>query len=259
MSSEATAEPVASTYSFRQLDGPVGFGEDTLEAARAGADAIREAARVEGEAAGRREAQEAVRAEALAGLQALAEARSALDGLRDELLARLESDVVALGLRLAEQIVAGTIEVEPDRLTEVAGLALRRLADRRTVTLVVNPAELDLLSDAVDRLRSELGGIEQLSVQADRRVRRGGVLARTEEGEIDASVDAQLERAREIVAAELARPRGDSDDGDVVDGDAVDGDAVDGDAVDGDAVDGDAVDGDAVDGDVVGVGEPGSR
>ena len=206
MSSDATAAPVASGYSFRQLDAPVAHGADMLEAARADADAIREAARAEGAAAGRHEAQDAVRAETLAGLQALADARDALDGLRDELLARLESDAVALGLRLAEQIVAGAIEVQPDRLTEVAGLALRRLADRRTVTLVVNPAELDVLSAAVERLRSELGGIEQLSVQADRRVGRGGVLARTEEGEIDASVDAQLERAREIVAAELSRP-----------------------------------------------------
>ena len=62
--------------------------------------------------------------------------------------------------------------------------------------------------EVLDRLRSELGGIEQLSVQADRRVDRGGVVARTREGEIDATVEAQLERAREVVAAELERDAG---------------------------------------------------
>jgi flagellar assembly protein FliH len=194
-----------AAYRFRQLDAPVLRSEGALEIALAEADAIREAARAQGETEGRAAAEAAVRAEAEASLRLLADAHTALAGLQDELIAALEADTVAVGLRLAEQIVAGTIAVEPERLVDVAGLALRRLADRRQVTLVVNPSELELLTGAVDQLRSQLGGIEQLSVQADRRVSRGGVVARTHEGEIDATVEAQLERAREIVAAELER------------------------------------------------------
>jgi flagellar assembly protein FliH len=197
-----------AAYRFRQLDAPIYPGENALETALAEADAIREAARAQGEAEGRAAAEAAVRAQAEDSLRLLAAAHEALARLRDELVAALEADSVAVGLRLAEQIVAGTIEVEPGRLVDIAGLALRRLADRRAVTLVVNPSELELLSGAVDRLRSELGGIEQLSVQADRRVDRGGVVARTREGEIDATVEAQLERAREVVAAELERDAG---------------------------------------------------
>ena len=193
-----------SAYSFRQLDAVAAPGEDTLAVALAEADAIREAARAQGAAEGHREAQEAVAADAADRLALLTDARNALDELREELCARLEADAVLLGLRLAEQIVAGTIEVEPERLTEIAGLALRRLADRRSVTLVVNPADLELLSETTQRLSGELGGIEQLHVQADRRVGRGGVLARTDEGEIDATVDAQLARARELVTLELS-------------------------------------------------------
>ena len=206
-SAAATTTDEAVAYTFRQLEAPVlRHGEgDMLTAALAEADAIREAARAEGETAGRAEGAAAVRAEAEELLRTLAQAHAALDSLRDELVAALEADSVALGLRLAEQIVAGAIEVEPRRLVEVASLALRRLADRRSVTLVVNPSELELLAGAVDRLRGELGGIEHLSVQADRRVARGGVVARTEEGEIDATVDTQLHRAREIVADELGR------------------------------------------------------
>jgi flagellar assembly protein FliH len=84
---------------------------------------------------------------------------------------------------------------------------MRRIADRRHVTLVVNPADLELMQESVLRLQSELGGIEHCNVQADRRVGRGGVIARTEAGEIDATIEAQLARAREIVAAELAGGR----------------------------------------------------
>ena len=195
----------ASTYSFRQLDGPAPSAVDALSSALAEADAIREAARAEGEAAGRAEATAAVQAQVAELLGLLNEAVASVQAMRDEAVASLEVDSVAVGLRLAEQIVAGAIDAAPERLVDVAGQALRRLADRRTVTLVVNPSQLDVLSGAVDQLRMQLGGIETLSVQADRRVGRGGVLARTQDGEIDATVEAQLSRAREIVAAELSR------------------------------------------------------
>jgi flagellar biosynthesis/type III secretory pathway protein FliH len=41
-------------------------------------------------------------------------------------------------------------------------------------------------------------------VQTDRRVGRGGAIARTEAGEIDASIEAQMRSAREIVVAALS-------------------------------------------------------
>ena len=95
--------------------------------------------------------------------------------------------------------------MQPERVIDVAGNALRHLADRRRVTLVVNPADLELVTECVEKLQSELGGIEHLGVQSDRRVARGGAIARTDAGDIDAGIDTQLARAREIVAAALER------------------------------------------------------
>jgi flagellar assembly protein FliH len=200
------------SYTFRQLEAPAGATThggpaDVLSAAIAQADQIRQEARAAGEAEGRVAAMAAIRAEAEPSLQALAGAANALDELRDRLVADLDSDAVAFALRLAEQIVAGAIHVVPERLIEVAGQAMRRIADRRHVTLVVNPADLELTEESVLRLQSELGGVEHCNVQADRRVGRGGVIARTEAGEIDATIEAQLSRAREIVAAELSDGR----------------------------------------------------
>jgi flagellar assembly protein FliH len=195
----------ASTYSFRQLDGPPASGVDALSSALAEAEAIRERARAEGEAAGRAEAAAAVQAQAAELLDLLGEAVRAAQSLGDDLIATSQADSVAIGLRLAEQIVAGAIDAAPERLVDVAGQALRRLAERRLVTLVVNPSELEVLSAAVEQLRAQLGGIDSLNVQSDRRVGRGGVVARTQDGEIDATVEAQLSRAREIVADELSR------------------------------------------------------
>jgi flagellar assembly protein FliH len=205
LSSESAAATIAA-YTFRQLEAPAGSVRDVadvLSAAHADAEQIRRQARAEGEAEGRAAGLAAIRAELDPSLQAVAGAADALEALRDQVVSELEHDAVTLALRLAEQIVAGAIAVAPERIIDVAGVALRRIRDRQHVTLVVNPADLELMSGAVAQLQSQLGGIERINVQSDRRVSRGGVLARTDEGEIDASIETQLARAREIVAAEL--------------------------------------------------------
>ncbi|HLH65880.1 MAG TPA: FliH/SctL family protein [Solirubrobacteraceae bacterium] len=203
---QESAAATVEAYTFRQLEAPagtVGRAADLLSVAHAEAEEIRARARAEGEAQGRAAGEAAIRAELQGALRAAGEAAQALSRLGDAVVAELERDAVELGLRLAEQIVAGALSVQRERLVEISAQALRRISERRRVTLVCNPADLDLLSESVQALRSQLGGIEQLSVQADRRVGRGGVIARTEDGEIDATIEAQLSRAREVVAAQL--------------------------------------------------------
>jgi flagellar assembly protein FliH len=214
LSSETAAATIAA-YTFRQLEAPAGSVRDVadvLSAAHADAEQIRQHARAAGEAEGRAVGLAAARAEIEPALHAVANAAQALESVRDQVVAELEHDAVALALRLAEQIVAGAIEVAPERVVDIAAVALRRIRDRQHVTLVVNPADLELMSESVTRLQSELGGIEHLNVQSDRRVGRGGVLARTDEGEIDASIETQLSRAREVIAAELGPRDGGSED-----------------------------------------------
>ena len=198
--------PVA-TYAFRQLDAPpAGTSEgiaDVLSAVRAEAEQIRAQAWAAGEAEGRAAGLAAARTEAQPAVAALGASIQAIDALHDQIVTRLEHDAAELALRLAEKILASVLSIEPERVIDVARNALRHLSDRQRVTLVVNPADLELVVECVDQLQSELGGIEHLGVQSDRRVERGGAIARTESGEIDAGIDTQLARAREIVAAAL--------------------------------------------------------
>jgi len=206
-----SSEQSRASYAFRQLDAPAtGTSEDiadVLSAVRNEAEHIRAQAWAAGEAEGRAAGFAAARADAEPAVAALASAHASIEALRAQVLAELEQDAIEMALRLAEQIVAGALSVRPERVVDVARNALRHLADRRHVTLVVNPADLELVSDAVAGLSSELGGIEHLGVQADRRVGRGGAVARTSAGDIDAGIQTQLARAREVVAAALTVER----------------------------------------------------
>ena len=117
----------------------------------------------------------------------------------------LERRAVELGLALAAKVLAGAIEAEPERVVEAVRGALRGIVERERIIVLVNPDDLDIVREAMDEVRASLGGIEHCEVQAERRVGRGGCVVRTPVGDVDARVETKLERAREVVAAALAR------------------------------------------------------
>ena len=163
-------------------------------------DAVREQAFEEGFAAGVAHAQSQLDGPA----SALAAAADQLQALRTDAAASVEADAVDLALRIAEQVVGAAIAADPELVVEAVRGALRRLVERDRVLILVNPDDLELVRDHVARLVGELGGIEHCEVQAERRVRPGGAIVRTSEGEVDATLETKLARAREVLEHELA-------------------------------------------------------
>jgi flagellar assembly protein FliH len=197
----------SDAYAFQQLEdasGLAGNSADLLTGAWERAERIQEQARETGLAEGRAAGIGQAQAEVASAVGALNAALASVEQLRAEMTVALERDAAELALRLAEQILGGVIALQDERVVDVARNALRRVADRRRIVLIVNPDDLEIMSGAVTSLQGELGGIEHCDVQADRRIGRGGTILRTEAGEIDASIEAQLERAREIVTEALA-------------------------------------------------------
>jgi flagellar assembly protein FliH len=208
VSSKASSQPAGgvSPYAFPQFDSPVTVSEigDALAAAQREAEHLREQGRSQGYAEGHAAGLAEAREQALPAVAAIAQTGAEFAALRDELIAGLEQDAIAFALDLTEHILAGALAVEPERVLDVARHTLRRVSDRRHVTLIVNPEDLAMLTEAVPELLAELGGIDHLAVQSDRRVGRGGSIARTEAGEVDAGIAVQLAHARELVATTLA-------------------------------------------------------
>ena len=200
MSSEAA-------FAFEQLEPAPEVAlaelESPIAAAVAEAERIRATARAEGHAEGVAAGLAESRAQVAAALGALAEAAAGVEAVRAGAEDALERDAVELSLALCEKLVAGALAVQPERVTDIVRGALRRLAERRRVVVLVNPEDLEIVRAAADGFAAELGGIEHCDVQAERRVERGGAIVQTDEGQIDACVETQLARARELVEAEL--------------------------------------------------------
>jgi flagellar assembly protein FliH len=137
-----------------------------------------------------------------AAAQAFTEALRGVNELQAQIAQQVERDAVELALALSAKILAGALELEPERVLDVVRGALRRVAQRRHVTVLVNPDDLELVGNALAELQLQ-AGTERCDIQADRRVHRGGALVRTTEGEVDATVETQLQRAHELLLGEL--------------------------------------------------------
>jgi flagellar assembly protein FliH len=178
------------------------LADATAEAAH-----IRETARAEGWAEGHREGLREGQLKTGAAAQALEAALAELARVGEEQAAALEREAVALALELASKVLAGALEVQPERVLDVLAGALRRIAERRQVVVIVDPADVELVRGALAELQAGVGGIERCELQADRRVGPGGAIVHTRESEVDASVLTQLERAREVVRVVLGGER----------------------------------------------------
>jgi flagellar assembly protein FliH len=202
----------AVSYDFEQLEPSEPPPRDAparmLAQATEEAERIRELARTEGFEAGRAAGHEQGAAEIAAGAAALGAAISAVQALRAEIVEAVETDAIELALALAGKILAGAQQARPELVVDVVQGALRRISDRRRITVMVNPADLDVVRAALGELTAQGSGVELCDLQSDERVASGSAIVRTSEGEVDASVHTQLERAREVVNVSLRSSEG---------------------------------------------------
>jgi flagellar assembly protein FliH len=175
------------------IEEPAGRSASTVES-------VRQEAFDEGFAAGVAHAQTQLDGPA----SAMAAAAEQLQAMRGDAAASVEPAAVELALRIAEQALGAWLVADRGVVVEVVRGALRRLVERDRVLILVNPDDLEIVRDHASRLVGELGGIEHCEVQAERRVRPGGAIVRTAEGEVDATLETKLARAREVLEHELA-------------------------------------------------------
>jgi flagellar assembly protein FliH len=120
---------------------------------------------------------------------------------RHKLIEEAEPELVRLALGIAERVLHQQVALDRGVVVEMAKVAIARLIERDTVTVRVNPADLERMREHRDELIA-IGDIRNLRVVEDKRVDRGGVVVDSETGTIDARIGTQLEEARKILDIE---------------------------------------------------------
>jgi flagellar assembly protein FliH len=182
---------------------PVARAEEVLREAQVAAKRIAAQAEAEGHERGYALGLEEGSAAVATARQALEDSVGGVLELRAQFLEQAEARAVELALLLAEKIVGAALGVQPELVLEVVRGALRRAVERDHLVIEVHPGDLEIVRAEVGEVAARLGGVGQLEVVAEQRVAPGGCVVRTAEGEIDARIETQLERAEELLREAL--------------------------------------------------------
>ncbi len=186
---------------------------ELTEDAQAQAEALREAAWQEGFHEGKSEARAAVEAELRAAWAARQDAlRQELDGIaadigeaRVKLWQSQESEMVALALDIAKQVIKTEVSQNPAVVRAVLANALRRITDKDNVRVRVSVSDAPHVKEAREDLMEIVDGLRFLEIMEDRRVGDGGCVIETNAGTIDAKIETQIaEVARALGVSENA-------------------------------------------------------
>lgn len=117
---------------------------------------------------------------------------------RRKIILSAEPELVRLAVGIAERVIHQQVALDRSVVVEMARTAVTRLVDRESVTVRVNPADIERMREHRDEMLA-YGDIKNLRIIEDQRVDRGGVIVETEAGTIDAKISTQLAEAKKVL------------------------------------------------------------
>ena len=120
---------------------------------------------------------------------------------RHKIIEGAEPEIIKLAMTLAEKVVHQQITIDGSVVLSMARAAISRLVTRETVTVRVNPADIETIRENKAKMLASTD-IEHLRIVEDLRVDRGGIVMETESGTIDAKVSTQLKEAKRVLQVE---------------------------------------------------------
>jgi flagellar assembly protein FliH len=164
-----------------------------------------EAGMVEGRTAGQAKALAETREKLVALDAAWAKELANFIAVRDGMFAAAQNDVARLAIAIAERVVKRTIEEDPAVVTRQVKAVLDALARPTRLVLLVNPLDEEIIRAALPELVRSCTAQVQAEIQSEEAVTRGSCIARMARdagglgGEIDASIEVQLDRIAEAI------------------------------------------------------------
>ena len=174
---------------------------EEIKAAEAQRDSVRAMARREGLELGRLDAiehaskveRERVAAETAGLADLLRNVAAAIDAKRVELAGAAERDLVKLALAVAAKIVNAEIARGKPVVEGILRRAVELTARRQEIKVLLNAADLARIQEFLPELRRDFSDVQKIVLEASDAVGVGGVVVRTREGSVDATIATQLE------------------------------------------------------------------
>lgn len=119
--------------------------------------------------------------------------------LKKEILKQFEKEVLELVFSIAQKIIYKKIEEDDKIIREVVLESMHSVTEKSQVTIKINPEDFDLVENMKPELFRTFKETKSILVTPDLSVGRGGCLLETPYGDIDASVEARLDKIHQCL------------------------------------------------------------
>ncbi len=137
---------------------------------------------------GRQQGEQQARGELQPVLKRLADSITEILGMRDDMRHRAEQDVVQLALLIAKRVLHRELTVDTEALTALARVAFERLTRSESYRVTVHPQFAAAITSALTGIHGS-----RVHVDPDPNCALGTLVIHSADGNIDGSIDTQLE------------------------------------------------------------------
>jgi flagellar assembly protein FliH len=117
-----------------------------------------------------------------------------IDHLKEEILKQFEKEILSLVFSIAEKIIHRKIEEDDTIIHEAVLEAMHAVTEKSQIVIKVNPEDFENVEKIKPELFSTFKGLKSVVITPDLSVNKGGCLLETPYGDIDAGVEARLDK-----------------------------------------------------------------
>lgn len=112
---------------------------------------------------------------------------------REAILEEARRKVLEMVIQISRKVTFDAVRVDPESTLVMINGVIDHLVDRSRLKIKVACEHLPIVEQNIDRFLKGSATIKELTVEADPRVRAGGCLIETPNGDIDARLESQME------------------------------------------------------------------
>lgn len=110
-----------------------------------------------------------------------------------------DSVLVKLAGKISQQIIRDYVEYDEETIKRVVSSAIEEVSDVEQITIVVSPDDANILEDVKNEFLDEHPSLKHVAVADDPNMERGGCRIKTKFGDIQGTVEGQVEHLTETL------------------------------------------------------------
>lgn len=154
---------------------------------------------------GRQEGLQEARSEFDKTVSALGRGLEEISRLRESLLTTSSQDMLRLVLAIARQVIGAEVTIGREVILSTIDRALKAAVRSDSYHIKVHPDELALVRERKPLFHASVAGLKNITFEGDPSVAPGGCLVESELGEVDATLDTQIEEIRRTLLEALEK------------------------------------------------------